>query len=199
MRFRACLLAASVAALSSPSGAQPVVGPVPVQDICPAAPDHRAELDALIARTQAAQTEGQARAISGQMWEFWADAPNEQAQAILDRGMSMRRSFDLLGALAEFDRLVDYCPDYAEGYNQRAFVSFLQQDFMTALADLGRTLDLSPRHIGALSGRALSLAALGRIAEAQLALDRALELNPWLPERHMRAPGGPLADRGKDI
>ena len=86
--------------------------------------------------------------ISNRMWEFWADAPNEQSQVILDQGMSRRAAWDLLGALQDFDRLVEYCPDYAEGYNQRAFVNYLRQDYTSALRDLDRTLQLSPAPCG---------------------------------------------------
>lgn len=166
---------------------------------CPPAPDHAAPLNALIAQVQAAQTEGDARRIVNRMWDYWADAPDEQAQAILDRGMTRRAAFDLAGALSDFDRLIAYCPDYAEGYNQRAFVNFQRGDFETALSDLNRALDLSPRHIGALSGKALSLFGLGRRPEARAALAAALTLDPWLPERGLAAPGGPLAPAGEDI
>ena len=156
---------------------------------CPDAPDHSAPLNALIARLQAAPDEASAQVIANQMWAYWADAPDDAAQEILDQGMTRRAAWDLLGAREDFDRLVDYCPDYAEGYNQRAFVNFLRGDFAAALPDLEKALSLSPNHIGALSGRALTLVGLGRDAEAQDALAQALELNPWLPERSLyRAP-----------
>ena len=176
-----------------------VTGSSVVAETCPAAPDHSESLNALIEQVQRAESEQDARLISNQRWEYWADAPNEQSQAILDRGMRRRQAWDLLGALEDFDKLVEYCPEYAEGYNQRAFVNFLRQDFQTALVDLDRALELSPRHIGALSGRALSLMALNRIDEASRALAEALELNPWLPERGLAAPGGPLELKEKDI
>ncbi|SDD33304.1 tetratricopeptide repeat protein [Ruegeria marina] len=166
---------------------------------CPEAPDHSAQINRLIAEIRVAPNEGQARELSSRMWEFWADAPDEQAQAILDRGMSRRSSWDLLGALDDFNRLVAYCPDYAEGYNQRAFVNYLRQDFAAALVDLDRALELSPTHVAAMSGRALSLLGLSRIDEAREELQQALELNPWLPERGLVAPGGPLEPKGKDI
>ena len=108
-----------------------------------------------------------------------------QAQEILDRGMRKRGSYDLLGARADFDRLVAYCPEYAEGYNQRAFINFMRNDYEPAIIDLTRALELSPTHTGALTGRALSYYALGRTAEARADLEVALGLNPWLPERHM--------------
>ena len=97
------------------------------------------------------------------------------------------------------NRLVEYCPEYAEGYNQRAFVNFLRQDFPPALGDLDRAIELSPNHIAALSGRALTLMGLGRNEEAREALKQALELNPWLSERSLLAPGGPLEPEGQDL
>ena len=130
------------------------------------------------------------------MWELWTDAPDEQAQAILDRGMERRTAFNFLGALEDFDTLVEYCPEFAEGYNQRAFVYYLNGEFDAALRDLDRALGLSPAHIGALSGRALTLMGLSRFAEAREALQTALALNPWLPERGLIAPGGPLDPKG---
>jgi tetratricopeptide (TPR) repeat protein len=166
---------------------------------CPEAPDHGAKLDRLIMRIQDAQTQSDARLVSDQMWELWTDAPNEQAQAMLDRGMTRRRSFDYLGALVDLDALVEYCPGFAEGYNQRAFVNYLRQDYATALVDLDRAIALSPNHIAALSGRALTLVGLGRNDDARDALAAALALNPWLPERGLAGPGGPLEPQGKDI
>ena len=168
-------------------------------ETCPQAPDHGGTLGELIAQAQAATNQSDAREISNQMWELWADAPDDQAQAVLDRGMQRRASYDFAGAIADFDRLIDYCPDYAEGYNQRAFVNFLRQDFAAALPDLERALALSPDHIAALSGKALTLLALGRVDEARGDLAQALEMNPWLSERSLAAPGGPLAPQGEDL
>ena len=155
-------------------------------DGCPEAPDHTAELDALIEQVQQADTERQARLISNQMWELWDDAPDEPSQEILDEGMRARAGYDYVRALDRFETLVNYCPFYAEGYNQRAFVRFLTEDFEAALPDLDRALELNPRHIGALAGRVVTLYALDRHAEALSALDEAEALNPWLSERHLR-------------
>ncbi len=163
---------------------------------CPSAPDHSTPLEGLLSEVQQADSEAQAREIANRMWEFWADAPDERAQEILNRGMTRRSSFDFLGALEDFDQLIAYCPAYAEGYNQRAFVHYLRRDFAAALRDLDRALELSPRHVAAMSGRALSLYGLSRLEEAREALAEALALNPWLPERYLADPGGPLAPPG---
>lgn len=166
---------------------------------CPAAPDHIASVAAVIGEIQAAGNERAARQMSGRLWELWTDAPDEIAQTLLDQGMSKRRAADYLGAMDDLNRLVDYCPNYAEGYNQRAFVNFLSQNFAPALEDLDRAIELSPNHVAALAGRALTLVGLERFDEAREALLFALELNPWLSERHLMAPGGILAPKGKDI
>ncbi|PSL20054.1 tetratricopeptide repeat protein [Shimia abyssi] len=152
---------------------------------CPAAPDHSGALEALIAEIQVASDPATAQILSDKMWSYWTDAPDDTAQEMLDSGMSKRAAWDLLGAREDFDRLVAYCPDYAEGYNQRAFVNFLNQNFSGALPDLEKAIQLSPKHVGALSGRALTLIGLGQDAAAQDALAQALELNPWLPERDL--------------
>lgn len=150
---------------------------------CPAPPDISAREDAFFAEVQEAENELQAETGSRGLWALWTEAPDEAAQELLDKGMAARASYDFLRAHETFDRLVSYCPDWAEGYNQRAFVNFLRQDFDAALVDLDLTLERSPRHVGALSGKALTLMGLGRMDEAQAVLRAALELNPWIPER----------------
>jgi len=152
---------------------------------CPPVPDHGAAFDRLVATARAAETEAAGRAVSDEMWALWTDAPDARAQEWLDEGMTRREAYDFAAAEAAFDALVAYCPNYAEGYNQRAFVNFLRQDYEAALPDLDRALALSPRHVGALTGQALTLIALQRPGEAAVTLRRALDLNPWLSERHL--------------
>lgn len=150
---------------------------------CPAVPDRTADLVPLMHQLPDATNERAARQITNQMWEIWATAPDGHAQDLLDEGMQRRSSYDFDGAIAAFSALIDYCPDYAEGWNQRAFIYFLRQRFDEALSDLDTALDLSPGHIAAMSGRALTLIKMGRDEEGQAALRDALALNPWLPER----------------
>ena len=166
---------------------------------CPPPPDHAAALDALISQAQGAATEAEGQRVGQAMWELWADAPDASAQAVLDRGMSKRASYDFFGAMQEFDRLVEYCPDYAEGYNQRAFVNYLRGNFAAAVPDLERALELSPRHIAARAGLALTLMQMGETDRARNTLQTALDQNPWLGERHLMATGGPLAPTDIDL
>lgn len=158
---------------------------------CPAPPDHSEALTALFDAARAAPNEGAARGLSGEMWELWIDAPDEPAQTLLTQGISALRVSNFVEAFDAFDRLVEYCPDYAEGWNQRAFAHFLTENYENALADLLRADEINPRHTGVLTGVALTLIALDREDDAQPFLKRAVALNPWISERHLlKEPAG---------
>ena len=121
--------------------------------------------------------------LTNRLWAVWATAPDAHAQELLDSGIERRAMYDLSGARKAFDALIAYCPTFAEGYNQRAFVSVIEGSHQTALPDLTRAVRLDPGHFAARTGRAMILMKLGRQAEAAAALKAALDLNPWLPER----------------
>jgi len=163
-------------------------------EACPPSPDHSQALTRLIGEIRDAPDERSGQEVSNQMWALWTDAPDAYAQELLNEGMTRRGVYDFAGAIKAFDALVAYCPDYAEGYNQRAFINFIREDYAAALPDLERALELSPRHVGALSGQALTFFALERLPEAALALRGALALNPWLSERHLL----PVLEAGED-
>ena len=154
-------------------------------DTCPAVMD-QSELQAeLLAKVQAAPNEMAARPLSNQMWEIWAKAPDKVSQEWLDTGMERLRYGDYDAAIKALDALIDYCPDYAEGYNQRAYVIFLRQNFAPALADLDLAIERNPFHVAAIAGKALTLIGLGREGDAQDVLRQAIALNPWLSERRL--------------
>lgn len=155
------------------------------QASCPPLPDREARRSELMAQVRVAPDQRTAAELTNRLWEIWAEAPDRHSQELLDMGIERREIFDLENAIAAFDALIDYCPDYAEGYNQRAFVLFIRQDYAPALEDLDRALDRSPEHLGAMTGRAMTLMALDRNAEALAGLRAALDLNPWLKERDL--------------
>ncbi|QMU58438.1 MAG: hypothetical protein GKR98_09685 [Boseongicola sp.] len=164
---------------------------LPSHAACPNAPDITAAVDVLLEQVQSAPNERAARQISNQFWVLWTKAPDEKAQDLLDRGMQAREVFAFDTAAKAFDELVEYCPNYAEGYNQRAFVNFLQQNYQVALVDLDLAIARSPRHVAAIAGKALTLMGLEDDEAAQVVLREALALNPWLSERRfLKEPDG---------
>lgn len=185
--------------LSLPLVALGFAGAAGAETDCPAPQDVRSEMLNLIAKAQGAPTFTDGRRVSSEMWEVWLRAPDEVAKAALDEGMRRREVADYAGAIKEFDRLAAYCPTYAEGFNQRAFVNFLQGNFEAALVDLDRALLLQPYHVAAQSGRALTLMNLGRIEEARAQMLIAVDNNPWLSEKALLADGAPLGLPGEEL
>lgn len=152
-------------------------------DTCPPVEIDHDRKTRILSKMKLALSEPIAQELSNQLWDIWMDAPDEKSQGVLNRGVSMLRAGNLFGATVIFDDLVEYCPHYAEGYNQRAFSYYLRQDFSPALEDLDFAIDIVPDHIGALAGKALTLIGMGRVEAAQDPLRRAVRLNPWLSER----------------
>ncbi|MCA8883417.1 MAG: tetratricopeptide repeat protein [Rhodobacteraceae bacterium] len=139
----------------------------------------------LLETLQGTRNENAGRFLTRELLALWSTAPDRRAQTLLDLGMELRdrQAFD--AAEGVFEQLIAYCPAYAEGYNQRAFLRYLVRDFDGALADLDAALTRDPHHAAAMAGKAMALMQLGRVAEGQETLRLALQLNPWLPERRM--------------
>jgi len=156
---------------------------------CPPLPDQTVEKNRLHAELLASDNQASGQIIGGRLWQIWTKAPDSTAQEMLDRGVERLRVADYDRAESHFSDLITYCPDYAEGWNQRAYAHFLRQQYDESLDDLAETLAREPRHFGALAGRALVLMNMGRTKLGQNALRKALKVNPWLNERHLLPPG----------
>lgn len=175
------LLAAPLAQAQTRAEPPPTTAP----QTCPAAPDIRLDEERLIAQMRTAPDAATARGHMNALWALWTQAPDDTAGVMLDRGMGLMQRGELALAARVLDGLTTYCPDWAEGWNQRAFVDFQAGDFAAALTGLDRALALDPRHVAALTGRGLTLLGLGRAAEGQQVLEQALRLNRWMPERRL--------------
>jgi tetratricopeptide (TPR) repeat protein len=153
------------------------------QAACPALPDRSAMRAALLETLAQTTAYSDGIAAAGAVWQFWRDAPDEAAKGLLFEGVEAIQYGDLLRAEERLRRLVDYCPDYAEGYNQLAFALFLQERDAESLDMLHHTLMLEPAHFGALAGIALIHFRAEKHPLGQIFLRRAVAINPWLNER----------------
>lgn len=158
-------------------------------DTCTPAPSRASERTELLNNLAQSPSEMAGQSAANALWEFWMKAPDKKAQTMLEDGMARRNQASYVDAEEILDTLVAYCPTYAEGWNQRAFVRYLQADFEGSLEDIEKTLALEPDHFGALSGKALALMGLGRPGLAKLAMVRANQVHPWLRERSILGEG----------
>jgi tetratricopeptide (TPR) repeat protein len=88
------------------------------------------------------------------------------------------KDYDL--ALKLLDAVVEIKPDYVEGWNQRATIYYLKDDYGHAIADIGQVLKREPRHFGALSGLGVILQEIGDDKDALKAYRDALKIDPHL-------------------
>jgi len=143
------------------------------------------ELNRLFAKLAKATDEKQGRAIENKIWQIWMSQPEGKVQTLIADAMKARRWYDFAKAKRLLDKAITLAPDYAEGYNQRGFILFLQEKYDESLSDIEKALELEPRHFGALAGQALILMRQGRFATAQQILKKALKIHPFLKERSM--------------
>jgi tetratricopeptide (TPR) repeat protein len=140
-----------------------------------------ARLGDLFARLKTATGYLQGRTIEQQIWEIWMESDDPEVSRLMGQGIEAMNAEDYQTALADFTKITQLAPDFAEGWNKRATVLYLVGDYQGSLADVDTTLKLEPRHFGALSGLGLIDAALERDEEAITAFERALAVNPNMP------------------
>ncbi len=153
--------------------------------VCPTLPDASAEKTQLFTDLAASPDEVAAAFIADHLWSLWRTAPDAKAQDLLNRGIASREMFNFPESILILTELVAYCPDYPEGYNQRAFTRYLAQDYQGSLDDIEIVLKAEPKHFGALSGKALVQLNMGQIGQAKLTMIEALKVHPWLNEREL--------------
>ena len=81
-------------------------------------------------------------------------------------------------ALLLFSELTEEVPGFAEAWNKRATVLYLMGRLQESARDVEQTLNLEPRHFGALSGKGLILMALKDWSGAIAAFEQGLKVHP---------------------
>lgn len=138
------------------------------------------QLDSLFADLKRERNEKAAERLASRISEAW----NRSGSASVDLMMLWSqqaieaKKFDV--ALDFLDQVVTLQPQYAEGWNRRATVHFLMRNYRKSMADIERTLELEPRHFGALAGMAQIMAATGHDELALQAWQRVLAVYPML-------------------
>lgn len=151
-------------------------------------------LDGLFAQLKRERNEKAAERIAARIWQEWF----KSGSASIDLMMSWSndaieaKKFDV--ALDFLDQVVTLDPDYPEGWNRRATVHFMMNNYAKSMADIERTLELEPRHFGALSGMAQILKSTGRKQLALNAYQRVLEIYPM-----MRSAQGEVATLSEEL
>ena len=138
----------------------------------------------LFDRLAKAQSEQEGRLAEEAIWRYWIDqSPSPEVRTALDAGMERREAYDYEAAEEHFDKVIELAPGYAEGFNQRAFIRFLRENYGGAESDLEKALELEPEHFGAMAGLYQVLLRQDRQQVALKMLQQAVGIHPWLQER----------------
>ena len=84
-------------------------------------------------------------------------------------------------AMVVFTQVTISYPDYAEAWNKRATLHYLIGDAEASEADIKKTLELEPRHFGALSGLGLVYLQSGELSKAKKAFENLVAVHPNSP------------------
>ena len=137
------------------------------------------ELDQLFRALSEAGNAHAGALIEQRIWALWFAAPEPEAARLLEQARAAAEAGAPDAALALFGQLTSEYPEFAEGWNQRAIMHYLVGDIERALDDIARTLELEPRHFGALAGRGQCYLKLERPHESLQAFEESLDINPW--------------------
>lgn len=138
------------------------------------------KLEALFKRLKTAQSPQSANAITGLIWQTWMTSGNINIDFLLRQSRMAIREGSVQEAYGALDRVIKIAPNFAEGWNRRATLHYMQGRYRDSVADILKTLELEPRHFGALSGLGMIYMAEKRWGAALKAYEKALEVNPWL-------------------
>jgi tetratricopeptide (TPR) repeat protein len=127
-------------------------------------------------------SDAEAKVIEQQIWEFWGKSDDAVISALMRAGIVAMARQDYAVALERFDRLAKQAPDFDDGWNKRATVQHLIGNFPASVSGIEHTLELEPRHFGALSGVGLIDYAIEEPAAALRSFEAALIIDPHLDE-----------------
>ena len=139
-----------------------------------------ARLVELFSSLGAIENVSKASVFESKIWSIWMEHHDPEVERTMFQGLEALKLQLFKKAFGHFSILIKLAPDYAEGWNKRATVLYLMGRFKESEADVIKTLELEPRHFGALSGQGLIRIALEDWSGAVYSLESALKINPHM-------------------
>jgi tetratricopeptide (TPR) repeat protein len=138
------------------------------------------KIDALLDTLKTAKDDSVATQAEVSLAALWMESGSPTVDLMMEWTLAAMKAKNYPLALDYLDRILTLRPDYAEGWNTRATVYFLSDDFGHAVVDIKEVLRLEPRHFGALSGLGAILREVGKEKEALAVFQQALAVDPHL-------------------
>jgi tetratricopeptide (TPR) repeat protein len=116
------------------------------------------------------------------LWHIWSRSGDAEIDALYQQGIRQMQAANLDDALTTFNEIVRRKPNFAEGWNKRATILYMNGEHRQSLKDCDETIKRNPNHFGALSGMAQIHIILGHPEHALEAYEKAVKINPNLPD-----------------
>ena len=113
------------------------------------------------------------------IWDIWYEVDDPKVIEYFEKGIQAIRIRNYPLAIRFFNNLIEEDPNFAEAWNKRATVYFMMGEFDKSMLDIVKTLELEPRHFGALDGMSLIFIHQGQYQEALRVYDKMLEIFPY--------------------
>lgn len=146
----------------------------------PASPPWSRIIDSYFVKLRRGRDADHRAAAEQRIWEVWCAHDDSDATLAMTKVLQALSVNDLATSSEQLDTMVKRWPDWAEAWNKRATLRFVQEHYDESLADILRTLELEPRHFGAISGFGQICLRLQDPQSAMIAFEQALNINPNL-------------------
>ena len=112
------------------------------------------------------------------LWLLWARSGDAEIDRLMASASDEMRAGRYSRAISVLTTITEKKPDFAEAWNRRATVYYLDGQFEKSIADCHEVLKRNPAHFGALSGMGQIYFQLEDWGNALKWYRRALEVNP---------------------
>ncbi|NJP11158.1 MAG: tetratricopeptide repeat protein [Leptolyngbyaceae cyanobacterium RU_5_1] len=114
-----------------------------------------------------------------ELWRIWFEQKGMIGLEVLRRAQISLELRDFSKAEDILTKLIAQQPDFAEAWNRRAVLHYVQGNYQAAIMDCEEVIRLNPVHFGALHGLGLCHMAIGNHRAAIQTLQKALEVQPY--------------------
>ena len=136
-------------------------------------------LNNLFKKLNETENQDEIRDLISDIWNIWYEVDDPKVIEYFEKGIQAMNLRNYPLAIRFFNNLIEEDPNFAEGWNKRATVHFMLGNFDESMKDIIKTLELEPRHFGALDGMGLIFIHQGQFQEAIEVYDKMLEIFPF--------------------
>ena len=136
-------------------------------------------LNNLFKKLNETEDQDEIRDLISDIWNIWYEVDDPKVIEYFEKGIQAMNLRNYPLAIRFFNNLIEEDPNFAEGWNKRATVHFMMGNFDQSMQDIIKTLELEPRHFGALDGMGLIFIHQGQFQQAIDVYDKMLEIFPF--------------------